>query len=345
MIPPSRPSITRLSDNKVMVRWNATAKEGLPISFFKVQYRVLGDTTKKAQRSIWMTESEDILPDVRMYELDNLKPDHYYRFRIAAVYSNNDNKLSNVSTKFLLQRGSKLGPIISNLIAPNLTRVEAISETAVVLHWLFPSRPTSPVDGFYAYYRKASTAGEYMKATVNGMQTRHFKIDHLEPGTAYEFKLQSFTSSAASDFLAIITGKTLSECLTCEYAATGFCQTISIFTEPSTPPPISDNAENETTVDTQKSYLPLIAGGTGGGSLLLFATILACFCMKRKSADRDGKSLTLLKNKNSEDNSPTKFFQMMQMKTKLIQIISKQNRMDSVPMVEYLVHQFIRVVV
>lgn len=211
MVPPSKPSITRLSDNKVMVRWTVPAKEGLPIRFFKVQYRVLGDTAKKVQRTIWMTDSEDILPEVRMYELDNLKPDHYYRFRIAAVYSNNDNKLSNVSTKFLLQRGSQLGPFKSNLIAPNLTRVEATSETAIVLHWLFPSRPTSPVDGFYAYYRKASTAGEYMKATVDGMQTRHFKIDHLEPGTAYEFKLQSFTASAASDFLAIITGKTLSE--------------------------------------------------------------------------------------------------------------------------------------
>lgn len=288
MIPPSRPSITRLTDNKVMVRWTVPAKEGLPISFFKVQYRVLGDTSKKVPRTIWMTDSEDILPEVRMYELDNLKPDHYYRFRIAAVYSNNDNKLSDVSTKYLLQRGSQLG-FKSNLIAPNLTRVEAISETAIVLHWLFPTRPASPVDGFYAYYRKASTAGEYMKATVDGMQTRHFKIDHLEPGTAYEFKLQSFTASAASDFLAIITGKTLSECSMDEVCRSVIERFFFLFSEPSTPPPISDTAENETTENTPKSYLPLIAGGTGGGSLLLFATILACFCMKRKSADRDGK--------------------------------------------------------
>lgn len=213
MIPPSRPSVTRLSDEKVMVRWSVPSKDGLPIQFFKVQYRQLGDPARKIPRSQWMTSNEDIPPNVKMYEVDNLKPDHYYRFRIAAVYSNNDNKLSNVSAKFLLLRGSQLGPTKSHLIAPNLTRVEPISETAVVLHWLFPARPTSPVDGFYAYYRPASTAGEYSKATVDGMQTRHFKIDHLEPGTAYEFKLQSFTSAAASDFIAIITGKTLSKCL------------------------------------------------------------------------------------------------------------------------------------
>lgn len=211
MIPPSKPSITRLSDEKVMVRWSVPTKTGLAITFFKVQYRTLGNVAKTVSRSQWMTSNEDILPTVKMYEVDNLKPDHYYRFRIAAVYSNNDNKLSNVSAKFLLQRGAELGPAKGHLFAPNLTRVEPISETAVLLHWYFPERPSSPVDGFYAYYRPASTAGEYSKATVEGMQKRTFKIDHLEPGTAYEFKLQSFTSSAASDFVAIITGKTMSK--------------------------------------------------------------------------------------------------------------------------------------
>lgn len=222
MIPPSSPSVTRLADDKVMLRWSVptTKVAHLPIQFFKVQFRSLGDVNKTVNRSIWMTSNEDISAQVTMYEVENLKPDHYYRFRIAAVYSNNDNKLSNVSAKFLLQRGSQLDPHKSNLIAPNLTSVEAISPTAVMLHWYMPTgngrQPVSLVDGFYAYYRPASTAGEYSKATVEGMHTRHFRIDKLEPGTAYEFKLQSFTAAAASDFLAILTGKTLSECLVVE---------------------------------------------------------------------------------------------------------------------------------
>lgn len=219
MIPPSSPSVTRLADDKVMVRWSVptTKAAHLQIQFFKVQFRILGDITKTVPRSIWMTSNEDISAQVNMYEVENLKPDHYYRFRIAAVYSNNDNKLSEVSAKFLLQRRSQLDPHKSNLIAPNLTSVEAISQTAVMLHWYMPTggsgrQPSSPtVDGFYAYYRPASTAGEYSKATVDGMHARRFKIDKLEPGTAYEFKLQSFTAAAASGFLAILTGKTLSE--------------------------------------------------------------------------------------------------------------------------------------
>lgn len=211
MIPPSRPTATRLSDETVMVRWSVPEREGLPIQFFKIQYRSLGDGTNQLKRSHWMTPDVVIPPQARMYEVDNLKPGHYYRFRIAAVYSNNDNKLSNVSAKFLLQRGSQLDPIRSHLAAPNLTNVEPISETSIVLHWSLPKKPLTPVDGFYAYYRPASTAGEYSKVTVDGMHKNQFRIDNLEPGTAYEFKLQSFTKSAASQFLAIVTAKTLSK--------------------------------------------------------------------------------------------------------------------------------------
>ncbi|XP_053668686.1 interference hedgehog-like [Anopheles marshallii] len=209
MIPPSRPNITRLTDESVMVRWSVPSSDGLPIRFFKVQYRMLGDPSKNIARTQWMTENEDISPYTRSYEVNNLKSDHLYRFRILAVYSNNDNKEGAASGKFHLQRGSQLGLTKNHLLAPTLTRIEPVSQHAVVLQWQFPQHLPHPIDGFYAYYRPATTAGEYLKATVDGSTTRHFKIDHLEPGTAYEFKLQSFTASAASDFSAILTGRTL----------------------------------------------------------------------------------------------------------------------------------------
>lgn len=295
MVPPSRPNITRLSDEKVMVRWSVPSRESLPIQFFKVQYRSLGETPKATKRSQWMTSNEDIPPNVRMYEVDNLKPNNYYRFRIAAVYSNNDNQLSNVSKNFLLLRGSQLDPTKSHLIAPNLTSVESISETAVVLHWLFPNRPTTPVDGFYAYYRPASTAGEYYKATVDGMDKRHFKIENLEPGTAYEFKLQSYTSSAASDFLAIITGKTLSTInitSKCKQSNVNLLQFPYLFAEPSTPSPIDPNVvtHNGDAAKVAKPYVLLVAGATGAASILLLAFIVLCIFMKRrKKTNLDGK--------------------------------------------------------
>lgn len=271
MIPPSRPSVTRLSDESVMVRWTVPSEEGLPIQFFKVQYRMLGDPARKISRSQWMTCGEDIPPHVRSYEVQSLKPDQLYRFRIAAVYSNNDNKLGNTSGKFHLQKASQLSVAKSHLAAPNLQKVEGVTENAIMLYWAFPSNPPTPIDGFYIHFRPASTAGEYSKATVDGMTVRHFLMDYLEPGTAYEFKLQSFTSSAASEFSSILTGKTLKP----PTKATTITPSVVAASESS---------------QSSSSNLPLIAGGAGGGGLLLLLIILTCVCIKkRKKSQTDGE--------------------------------------------------------
>ncbi|XP_050083879.1 interference hedgehog-like isoform X2 [Anopheles aquasalis] len=262
MIPPSRPNITRLSDESVMIRWSVPSTDGLPIQFFKVQYRMLGDPTKNIARTQWMTENEDIPPYTRSYEVNNLKSDHLYRFRIVAVYSNNDNKEGAASGKFHLQRGSQLGLTKNHLLAPTLTRIEPVSQQAVVLHWQFPLHLPHPIDGFYAYYRAATTAGEYSKATVDSSTARHFKIDHLEPGTAYEFKLQSFTASAASDFSAILTGRTL---------------------KPPTPPPTVPSVIAASEGADRAEEFPKYMLVTGGIVVvfLLFSLVLCC-CMGRR---------------------------------------------------------------
>ncbi|XP_059619791.1 interference hedgehog isoform X2 [Phlebotomus argentipes] len=272
MIPPSRPSVTRLSDESVMVRWTVPSEEGLPIQFFKVQYRMLGDPARKITRTQWMTCSEDIPPHVRSYEVQGLKPDQLYRFRIAAVYSNNDNKLGNTSGKFHLQKASQLSVAKSHLAAPNLQKVDGVTETAIMLYWAFPANPPTPIDGFYIHFRPASTAGEYSKATVDGMSIRHFLMDYLEPGTAYEFKLQSFTSSAASEFSSILTGKTL---------------------KPMPAPTVTPSvvAASESSPNTS-SNLPLIASAAGAGFLLLLVIIALCVCLKKRKKSQTDDGVT-----------------------------------------------------
>lgn len=216
MIPPSRPNVTRLSDDSVMLRWYVPENNGLPIQFFKVQYRMLGDTARQIPRENWQTTNEDIPFGKRDRHFKGMKnftsavtgliPDRLYRFRIIAVYSNNDNKEGNTSAKFLLQRG-----LNAFLPAPEITRIEPYSQTAIMLHWRLDDDFQNKVEGFYAYYRLVSTAGDYMKLTVDGMHTRKYKIDNLEPGTTYEFKLQSFNESTASKFSNIKQGETLSK--------------------------------------------------------------------------------------------------------------------------------------
>ena len=96
MIPPSRPNITRLSDSSVMVRWGVPLNDGLPIQFFKVQYREMTRTGNGRRRgggsgarsrgpsqgkgSRWMTNNEDIPSHIRSYEVNGLETDHTYRY-------------------------------------------------------------------------------------------------------------------------------------------------------------------------------------------------------------------------------------------------------------------------
>lgn len=83
LIPPSKPVISRLNDESVVVRWNVSQDTGLPISFFKVQYRELGPANPmphNASRSNrWKTANFDIPPNIRNYDITNLKSDHIYR--------------------------------------------------------------------------------------------------------------------------------------------------------------------------------------------------------------------------------------------------------------------------
>jgi len=76
----------------------------------------------------------------------------------------------------------------------------------------YTSSAQSPIEGFYVYYRTTSSAGDYIKATVEGEQTRQYIITHLLPDTSYDIKLQSFTVGAASDFSLIRTHKTQRKC-------------------------------------------------------------------------------------------------------------------------------------
>lgn len=138
LIPPSKPMISRLNDETVVVRWSVPHDTGLKILFFKVQYRELGpanqyDSRERSKGSRWKTTNADIPPNIKDYDVTNLKPDHIYKFRIAAVYSNNDNKLSPTSDRFHLKR---LDFDVKNpLPIPLITHTETVNTTSVKVFW------------------------------------------------------------------------------------------------------------------------------------------------------------------------------------------------------------------
>ncbi|XP_055374768.1 interference hedgehog isoform X2 [Condylostylus longicornis] len=270
MIPPNKPSVSRLSDDSVMLRWSVPKNDGLEITFFKVQYKML-DRSKTTSRGNWETTNEEISFGKRDNKVKNftipvsgLQPDRYYRFRILAVYSNNDNKEGPSTGKFLLQSGETLGKDKGYLPAPVLSTVEGISENIILLNWDYPDNIY--IEGFYVHYRSVLSAGEYTKQTVEGMRTRKFNVDNLEANTAYEFKLQSFTLSAASDFSSILTGRT---------------------TRITTSPPYIKNINivpEHQTIEKQ-SYFIIIAGTAGGSALILLAVVLLFVLYRWKKSD------------------------------------------------------------
>ncbi|XP_029037372.2 interference hedgehog-like isoform X4 [Osmia bicornis bicornis] len=204
LVPPNQPNVTRLSDVSVMVRWSVPDNTGLPIQFFKVQYRELGQKMNGKQAK-WMTANSEISKHVRSFEVTDLQPNHTYRFRIAAVYSNNDNKLSPNSARFHL---NKNGEFESNKMPiPLLTNTEALGAQEVLLIWQNPDK-SADIDGFYVYHRASSSAGDYVKTTVEGKDSYNITISHLQPDTTYEFKVQSFSVDAASEFSQILRQKT-----------------------------------------------------------------------------------------------------------------------------------------
>ncbi|XP_072930263.1 interference hedgehog-like [Epargyreus clarus] len=197
LIPPSRPNVTRMSDESVMVSWSHD-NHGLAIQFFKVQYKEAGNSSNAP----WQTSNYDIPSHIHSHEIDGLTPNKYYKFRIAAVYSNHDNKLGKSSNKFFLQRGGFQSPC-----TPVLAEATALSPHSILLNWTWSSEGGVEAEGFYVYYRAVSSAGAYEKVTARGA-SRSLVLEHLTPDTAYEVKLQAYTAQAPSDFSSILVAKT-----------------------------------------------------------------------------------------------------------------------------------------
>lgn len=205
LVPPNQPNVTRLSDVSVMVRWSVPENHGLPIHFFKVQYRELGNQKSNNKQAKWMTANTEIPSHIRSFEVGDLTPNQTYRFRIAAVYSNNDNTVSPISVRFHLN--SEGGFESNRMPIPLLTHTEPLSSSEVLLMWQNPDK-TQNVDGFYIYYRASTSAGDYVKTTVEGKDSTNITISHLQPESTYEFKIQSFSVDAASEFSQILRAKT-----------------------------------------------------------------------------------------------------------------------------------------
>ncbi|RUS87885.1 hypothetical protein EGW08_004363, partial [Elysia chlorotica] len=94
---PSTPEVVQLSDRSVKLSWTVQDKgNGQTIRFFKVQYKEM------APQKTWKTCDPQLAFSTRDFEVNSLKPGASYKFRVLAVYEDNDNRNSASTDVFTL---------------------------------------------------------------------------------------------------------------------------------------------------------------------------------------------------------------------------------------------------
>lgn len=293
---PSKPDISRLSEDSVMVRWDVPITGGLAINFFKIQYREL--ERKGSPGPAWKTVDEDIAPHIHSYAVSGLRTGSAYKFRIIAVYSNNDNRQGPKSDKFVLLKDP---PMKRPPSGPQIYRAEAISQSAILLGWTYQEQDSIPVDGFFIHYRDTSSAGEYYKATSLGSNTRSHIITHLLPDTSYDIKMQCFNVAGTSNFSNIVSNKTW---LMPEPSTTPYTPTIASTTPRGNFPRIL------TPISTKFDQTFYLTIGISVVVLILVFIVIAILCCNRKKDNASTGStssqniVTSRKNKMKNERHP-----------------------------------------
>ncbi|XP_053408068.1 cell adhesion molecule-related/down-regulated by oncogenes-like [Mercenaria mercenaria] len=198
LVPPSKPEVNQLSDTSVMLNWTVPENDGLPITFFKVQYKKVAP-----KKGSWVTDDIKIDSQVRTFEVRGLKPRSTYKFRIAAVYTNDDNEIGENSDKFEM----KVDPVPEAKPpskAPNIVQVIPIDykeNHGLNVHWQHNVVTLTPIEGFYIYYKPFHAEKDpFQNVTLLEPSVRSHLLTNLFPGTEYLIRMQSFNGVGDSPY-------------------------------------------------------------------------------------------------------------------------------------------------
>lgn len=289
MVPPSAPDVSQLSDSSVKLNWTVVPNDGLKIVFFRIQYRVI-----KPKKSPWQTDETEIQGDHRQYEVKNLVPEGTFKFRIAAVYQNNDNKMGPNSEKFTLHLPTYKEPKAPEN-APVIVEVKPIEyrkNYALNIRWNYHPVKTSPVEGFLLYYKPFEYTGDYKKEMLVQPSLRNYLLTDLHPGTEYSIQMKCFNSAGSSDFSNSVVMKTLGVGLKPEFPFI-----------PSTSKPPAERADegSPTKSDSQANseMLYMILGIVLGVMMLLLIVFMFMCWWKQRQQRRmmDAMNDAVLRNK------------------------------------------------
>ncbi|XP_043929079.1 brother of CDO [Protopterus annectens] len=259
---PDRPTVSMASETSVYVTWIPRGNGGFPIMSFRVEYKKLG------KGEDWALARSDIPPSRLSVEIPGLQKGTSYKFRVRAVNVLGDSPPSAASKPYAVFPGPTRPEE-----GPYITFTEAINETTIMLKWMYtPSTNSSPIHGFYIYYRPTDSDNDsdYKKDMVEGERYWH-SITNLQPETSYDIKMRCYNKGGESEF---------SNVMICETKARKVVpgQTAVL------PAPTSSGSNSNSYpagISPRSSDLPYLIVGVVLGSLVLLIVTFVPFCLWR----------------------------------------------------------------
>ncbi|GAB1603240.1 cell adhesion molecule-related/down-regulated by oncogenes-like [Argonauta hians] len=198
MVVPTKPKVTKQSDTSVLIEWTIPENDGLPIKFFVVQYKEVFP-----KKDHWQTEDKQILSKSRKVTVNRLKPGATYKFRIVAVYSNNDNAPGDNSDPFTLISDGDHTSVKRLIDGPTIVKVEELVVDriyAIVVEWKYIPLKSVPISGFIIFYKPYHLDVSFSNITLYEPVLRKHIIKNLKPGTDYRIKMECFNKYGYSKF-------------------------------------------------------------------------------------------------------------------------------------------------
>ncbi|XP_059543811.1 brother of CDO isoform X1 [Myotis daubentonii] len=270
---PDRPTISMASETSVFVTWIPRGNGGFPIQSFRVEYKKL----KKV--GDWMLATSAIPPSRLSVEITGLEKGTSYKFRVRALNMLGESEPSAPSQPYVVSGYS--GRLYERPVAgPYITFTDAVNETTIMLKWMYipASNNNTPIHGFYIYYRPTDSDNDsdYKKDMVEGDRYWH-SINHLQPETSYDIKMQCFNEGGESEFSNVMICETKAR----KSGHPGGLPPPTLAPPQPPPPETMERPVGTGAMVARSSDLPYLIVGVVLGSIVLIIVAFIPFCLWR----------------------------------------------------------------
>uniref|UniRef100_A0A6A7FTB9 Interference hedgehog-like n=1 Tax=Hirondellea gigas TaxID=1518452 RepID=A0A6A7FTB9_9CRUS len=212
---PGRPTVKRVATDAAQISWTQPRRHSHKLLFYKVQFREVNSLRESSEREAVRVSvhTDDTLHALQLHTDDGTVPAHQntavvtaltpgktYKFRVAAVYSTQDSRVSQFSKRFLLSRRPlKLTPQHAPLLQSVQWSSAAEGSSEAMLSWQHQDSEGTDTDGFIISYQIQGSSAPATKLRYLGGERRSVTLnEQLSDASVYVFTLQAFNMAGDS---------------------------------------------------------------------------------------------------------------------------------------------------